>query len=293
VSDKNLQETVRDVIGERQNANSDASNQSNEAGISKSQSGDTQSGGTPDYVAGVDISDVPEQDRPRIRAKLESKLKLLEAGYTPRYQKVANLEKSLNWLSSKGLTAEKAEAILIKSLEQGEDTKSMTGDKKSAVGTLEKLISEAPYEQKEALQNMRKIILEETNADKLNKKIEELEGAVRYLSGKDRNMGEQQVERDLVDLEKKFGKEVISKYREAIKSEWAKYPNATAKNIMKYVVPDEEYEQALLSKSSRKTEKTNAITNTGGGVTSSTAQIDIKKTGWKDLLSTVIKEKRG
>ena len=288
---KTLRETLNEVIGE-QTAKPDASKASNQTGIVQNQSGETQSGGTPEYVAGVDISDIPEQDRPRIKAKLEEKLKLLDKGFQPKFQEVATLKKSLEWLASKGLTPEKAEKILLDSLVQG-DTKQLMGDKKEAVKTLDKLISESPYEQKEALQNMRKIILEETNADKLVKKIDELEKTVQYLSGKDINFGRQSVNNDLKALEEKFGKDMMDKYRDIVLAEWEKYPQTKAKDILKYVVPDDEYEQALLSKVNRQAEKLNAVTNNGSGVTSSTASLNVRKTSLKDLLTSVVKEKRG
>ena len=288
---KSLRETLGEVIGE-QAAKSNASTASNQGGIASSQSGETQSGGTPEYVAGVDISDIPEQDRPRIKAKLEEKLKFLEKGYQPKFQEVATLKKSLEWLASKGLTPEKAERILLESLTNG-DTKQIMGEKKEAVKTLDKLIQESPYEQKEALQNMRKIILEETSSDKLQKKIDDLEKIVHYLSGKDVNLGRQSVVNDLTALEVKFGKEMMDKYRDLVMVEWEKYPNTKAKDILKYVVPDDEYEQAILSKVNRQSEKLNAVTNNGSGVTSSTASLNIRKTSLKDILTTVMKDKKG
>ena len=287
---KTLRETLGEVIGE-QVANSNASKASNPQGIAQSQSGDTKSGETPEYVAGVLVSDIPEQDRPRIKAKLEEKLKLLEKGYQPKFQEVAGLKKSLEWLASKGLTAEKAEKILLDSLTKGESATAITGDKKDAIKTLDKLIQESPYEQKEALTNMRKIILEETNSDKLQSKIDQLEKAVQYLSGKDMNFGKQTVEADLAKLEDKFGKDMIDKYRDVVMAEWEKYPNSKAKDILKYVANDDEYEQAILSKASRQSEKLNAVTNNSSGVTSS-ANINVRKSSLKDILTSVIKEKR-
>lgn len=280
-NDKTLRETVAEVVGETISHSSET-----HGGISKSQSGETSSGGTPEYVAGIDISDIPEQDRPRIKAKLESKLALLEKGYQPKFQEVASLKKSLEWLNSKGLTAEKAEAILIKAVE-GE--KLTTTEKKK----LDKLIQDSPYEQKEALQNMRQIILEETDVGQLRAEVADLKKVVNYFQGKDMQLGENQLNQDLGSLREKFGKDFVDKYEEAIRGEWRKYPNSKAKDILKYIALDEEYEQAILSKGNRNKEKQNAVTNVGGGVTSSSATMDVRKTGWKDLLTAVINEKKG
>ena len=284
---KTLRETVSEVIGE-QTANSKTSEVSNKEGIVQS-SGETQSGGKPEYVAGVDISDIPEQDRPRIKAKLEAKLALLDKGYQPKFQEVAKLKKSLEWLTSQGLTTEEAEATLMK---YAAEKKNPSVTKKDTLKTLDKLIQDSPYEQKEALQNMRKIILEETNNDVIKVELDELRKAVKYLSGKDMNFGRQQVETDLESLKAKFG-DVVEKYRDTVLAEWEKYPQSKAKDILKYVVPDEEYEQALLSKSNRKSEKLNAVTNSSSGVTSSSASMDVRKTSLKDILTSVVKEKRG
>lgn len=279
-----LKEVIRESIGETV--------KTNPSETPKDKSGETQSGGTPDYVAGVDISDIPEQDRVRLRAKLEEKARLIEKGYQPKFQEVATLKKAKDWLQSQGIPAEEVEQIIQKHIDQKKNPLAITNEKKDAVKTLDTLIENAPYEQKETLKQMRQIILEETNASKLEKKIDELERKVLYFQGKDLQLGKQVVEADLVTLESKFGKDVIAKYRDNVISEWEKYPNSKAKDILKYVVPDEEYEQALLSKKSNVENKLNAISSQGAGVTSSTATIDVRKTSWKDLLTTVVKEKK-
>ena len=284
---KTLRETVQEVIGER-NANPNPNIDSSSTGISQSQSGDTKSGEKPEFVAGVDISDIPEQDRPRIKAKLEEKLKFLEKGYQPKFQEVAKLKKSLEWLGQQGITGEEAEEVLKKHIE-GKKAPS-SSDKKDTLKTLDKLIQESPYEQKEALQNMRKIIAEETNSDVLRNEISELKKAVIYLTGKDMNINLREAEQELTALEGKLGKELISTYREKALEEKAKYPGATISKILKNIVPDDEYDQAILSKGSRAKEKLNAVTNNGSGATSSSATLNVRKTSMKDILTSVLKK---
>lgn len=283
-NDKTLESVVREVIGENT-----ASKQPSPQGISNAKTGETQSGGTPVYVAGVDISDIPEQDRPRITAKLEEKAKLIEKGYQPKFQKVANLEKSLNWLTQQGITPEEATEQLQKYVEHKKNP--VTGQKQEVTKTLDKLIKESPYEQKEALENMRKIIVEETDVDKLRSEVNELKKVVNYFSTKDMNVVETNFNNDLTSLREKFGKELIDKYEEPLKGEFRKFPQSKAKDILKYVVPDEEYEQALLSKPNRNQEKLNAVTNQGSGVVGSSATVNIRKTSMKDLLTSVMKDK--
>lgn len=288
-----LKQTLREVVGETQETPKTEPKQTVEE-VSKSQSDETKSGETPEYVAGIDISDIPEQDRPRIKAKLEEKAKLLEKGYQPKFQKVAKLEKSLEWLSQQGITSEEAETQLMKYAEQKKNPVQVIQEKKAAVNTLDKLIEEAPYEQKDSLQKMRKIILEETGAEDFKKELADLRKVVGYFQTKDLQLGEIQIKSELQSLSEKFGKDFISKYEDTVLSEWRKYPQSQARNILKYVVPDEEYEQAIVSSKTKQIktrEKAEAVTSAGSGVTSSSETIDTKGR-WRDTIKQVINLKK-
>ena len=242
------------------------------------------------YVAGVKISEYPEQERAVAKKVLSDKAKLLESGYQKKFQEVAKFKKAQEDLVKMGLSVEEAQGVLEKHIEQKRNPVQTTAEKKEAVKTLDKLISEAPYEQRQPLEQMRQIILEETNISKLEKKVEDMERVVNYFRGKDIQLGEQTLNTDLTSLEAKFGKELIERYADDVKSEWRKYPNSKAKDILKYVVPDEEYEQALLSKRTKTKEKLEASASSGSGVTSSSETINTQGK-WKDTLRQIMKTK--
>lgn len=287
MAETTLKDVLREVKGET--IGTPASNKETSEGASK-ETGETKSGDTPEYVSGINISELPEQERAVAKKVLSEKAKLLESGYQKKFQEVAGYKKEKEDLVKMGLTQEEAVSVLREHIQKKQNPASVTADKKDAVKTLDKLINDAPYEQRQPLEQMRQIILEETSANELRKEIAELKQAVTYFRGKDMQLGEQTLKSDLTSLEQKFGKEFIEKYSDLVTDEWRKYPNSKAKDILKYVVPDDEYEQALLSKKTKTKEKLEASASGGSGVTSSSEAIDTKGK-WRDTLKQIMKNK--
>jgi len=281
--------TLKDVLREVKSEPVDATPK-DAKGVSNDSSSETKSGETEEYVAGVKISEYPEQERAVAKKVLSEKAKLLESGYQKKFQEVAKFKKAQEDLVNMGLSVDEAQGVLAKHIEQKKNPVTITAEKKDAVKTLDKLIEQAPYEQRQPLEQMRQIILEETNVSALSKKVDEMDKVINYFRGKDIQLGKQTLETDLTSLEQRFGKEIIEKYRDDVVKEWNKYPNSKAKDILKYVVPDDEYDQALLSKRTKTKEKLEASASSGSGVTSSTEAINTKGK-WKDTLKQIIKQK--
>lgn len=289
--DKTLQETIGEVIGQQETANENNQSFETKEGISaNAATGETDSGGTPDNVAGIDISDVPEQDRPRIIKALKEKFDIADKGIQKKFQEVAPLKKALDDLKNIGYTPEQAWEVLRKSKETPTQTAS---DSKTAIKKLDKLISEAPYEQKEQLTNFRDIILEETNVSALMKKVENLERALGYVSATAQTSKVKEINEELNSLSSRFGKDFIDKHRDTIVDVALKNPGVALTRIIKVETPDDEYEQAILSRGKKilTTEKKNAITSSGSGVTSSVEKIDSKKP-LNQIMMEAIKRKR-
>lgn len=293
---KTLNETISSVLEENQSGTSEAQENETQSDLSEGQSAETKSGETAEYASGVDISDIPEQERPRIKELLEKKAKLLEKGYQPKFQKVAQLEKTLEWLKSEGLSEQEAADQLRSYAQQKKNPVAITDDKKKAVRTLDKLLSEAPYEQKQALEQMRTIILEETNVSDLKKKVEDLEKVIGFFSTSANQSRQKEVNLELdTTFAKKLGKDFIDKHRDTIVSMAVKYPTASLSKIIKNETPDDEYEQAILAnlgKTTRKPltdEKRNAISSNGQGVSIAKDNIDTKGS-WSQTLRDLIKK---
>ena len=60
------------------------------------------------------------------------------------------------------------------------------------------------------------------------------------------------IERDIKTLEEKFGKDLVDKYRNDIRSMAAKYPQNSIPKIFKHFCDDDEYETAVLGSAKRK-----------------------------------------
>lgn len=290
-----LQQTLASVAKETQTPSTLASGETPQAS-SPSQASETQSGGTPqpEYVSGIDISDVPEQDRPRIREALSKKAGLLEKGYQQKYSEIAKFKKAQDELVNSGLSVDEAQQVLSRHLESKKNPQATTQAQQQTGRTLDKLLDMSPAEQKDALRQLDTIIKEQS-ADspvviELKKELAEMKKALSAVQGRDFVTAKSKAESDLEGLKTKFGNELIDRHRDLIMGEWSKYPQTQIKDIVKYVVPDEEYEQAILSsrKPSQTTkEKINAISSAGSGI-SSVQDAYNPKMKTKDLLREVV-----
>lgn len=292
-----LQETLQEVIGETMKPQETDSKETN----GTNSSGDETQGGTSqkEYVGGIDISDVPEQDRPRIKELLSSKISLVEKGAQAKYQEIAKYKKEKESIIAAGLTEDEAANVLRNYAEQKRNVnQTTTQTKKEAVKSLDKMISEAPLEQREALTNLRTIIKEEgntDNVDKLLEKVDRLEKAVGYFNQNAVDNRTSEVNKELDKLSSKYGKDFVEKNKDEVLKLAIQYPKTDVRRILRDVSDPDEYEEALLaskqpSKKAVTTEKLNAITSTGSGVSGSSEVINLQKTSYKDLFRNFAKK---
>ena len=79
---QSVQDTLREVIGETVSSPDKTSSTETKESAPVGTSAETKSGEpAKEYVSGIDLSDIPEQDRPRIKELFSKKAKLLEDGY--------------------------------------------------------------------------------------------------------------------------------------------------------------------------------------------------------------------
>ena len=302
--DKTLKETLTEALSGNEDTTKVAEGETEQGISGKETAGETTTGGTPEYVSGIDISEIPEQDRPRIRTLLEKKAKLLEDGYQGKFKEVADFKKAQQELINAGLTVDEAKDVLNKHLEQKRNPQTTTTDKKDALKTLDKLIEQAPLEQRSALEQMRTIVQEEgigaflkevgyDNMQSFVKDFRSLRDFAMATSGKMMEDRKSQINTDLEILSSKYGKDLIDKYREVIAEKGLQHPNLTINKIFQYEVPIEELEQAILLKGKKPLteDKKKAISNTSSGITSATEKVDIKKSSFADILLSGIGKK--
>ena len=121
---------------------------------------------------------------------------------------------------------------------------------------LDKLIDDATDPaQRENLRDIREIIKEEVDIGD----VSSLKNEVKLLRDKLSNLENasliginDKIERDIKTLEERFGKDLVDKYRNDIRSMAIKYPQNSIPKIFKHFCDDEEYDQAVLKNEKRK-----------------------------------------
>lgn len=290
--DKTLRETIAEGLGGNDETTKTQANETDKGISAGETSGETKAGETPEYVSGIDISDIPEEDRPRIKELLGKKAKLLEDGYQTKFKEVADYKKEKDNLSKAGITVQEASDALKKYISNKSSPELTKTDQKQTIKTLDKLIAEAPYEQQAALKQMRDIINEETEVSVIRKELDDIKKSLGFYQQKAMQERKVQVENDLVKLSEKYGQELINKYKDIIVERGLQYPDATVSKILSIEVPIEEIEQAILLKGKKPLtkEKREAISSNGSGVTSAGEKIDVKTKSFADILMGGLKK---
>ena len=287
-----MEKTLKEVVGEvaKETRETSATTETKPEGISETKENTETKSGEPVYVSGVDISDIPEQDRPRIKDLIEKKAKLLEKGYQPKFQRVAELEKTQADLVAAGLTVEEARTVLQNHIQSKKNP--ISQEKKEAKKTLDTLIESSPAEQKESLRQLRTILMEEgrvEEVEKLRKEITEMRQVMGSVTMGYQDVKKKEIESQIPDLQKRYGKDLVEKYHDTIVEEALKF-NVSPSQVLRNRASDDEIEQAISQKASRKQEKINAVSSAPSGVTAS-EKIEIKDRKFGAVLRDIIKSK--
>lgn len=292
-NDKTLSQTIRSVMTDTKTPSLTTPVQAAE-GISASPSGDTQSGGTPEYVSGIDISTIPEQERPTARKVLAEKAKLLEDGYQSKFREINEFKKQREEILKLGISENEAAQVIRDHVSSKTNAKDA---KKEAARVIDQLKDSAPdLETRKGLENLENIIMELTDIKDIRKKLESLENYVNHSRGREFQSREQSLTTVLDSLNGKYGKGVIDKYRDEVIKQGLAYPDADPKRLLHAIADPDELEQAILSngvkkETVRQQEKINAISPQGSGLTSPAQTIDIRKTSLKGVMAQVFAKK--
>lgn len=290
--DKNLNQTIKAAV-EQAHGTSAATLEKTGQELSTGTTGETQSGGTPEYVNGVDISSFPEQERTIARKALEEKGKLLENGYQKKFAEIAQFKKQREEVLRLGISENEAVQVLRDHVASKTTAKDA---KKEASRVIDQLKESAPdLETRKGLDNLENIIKELTNIDDIKKQLAELQGYVDNSKGREFQNREQSLNSALDSLKKEYGANIVEKYGDDIIRQGLAYPNATPERLLHAIADPAELKQALLSNSNkngetRKQEKINAVSSPGSGMTNSVAAVDVRKMSMKDIFSLAKKK---
>jgi hypothetical protein len=288
-----LEQTIKEVLGNPSGQTQEPNQEGTPNRQTELKAGEAAK---PDYESGVDFSDIPEQIRTQVKEKFKTKAKLLEDGYQGKFKEVSQFKKAQDELIKMGLTTQEAYDVLAKYIEQKKNPEKTVEQKKEAVKTLDKLISEAPFEQREALTQMRQIILEETEIGELKKQVSQLSDFVKILSGKHFEDRRDSANSELDKLAEIYGKEIVDKYRDKVIDISLRFPQESVRKILFHEASDDLEKSFLEKKEGKKEilnqEKKNAISSSGSGVSGASEMIETKGKSFAQLIQDVKKVMR-
>ena len=283
----NLQETITETLKETTETSNVPKIETKEESTPKEE---TTAGETStqekEFVSGIDISDIPVADRPRIRELLSKKAGLLEKGYQTKFQEVAALKRELERLEERGINVDEARQAIDKMVYE----KTKPSDTKRADRLLDQLIQQSP-DQRSNLEQFRKLVHEESDKDVLQAKIDKIEKVLASITQTTTVNREREVSSALDKLAETYGDELVDKHRVEIMRQAIMYPQTSPKTLLFALAPDD-VEKAISAKKPKPVtqEKRNAVSNQPSGITGMET-LDESKLSMKDLLRSIGKKK--
>jgi hypothetical protein len=279
----------------------------NKSGANNNSGQSSQAGKLDALIADLDFSDVPEAVRDSVIAKVKDKVRLYDSSYRAKTEMISEEKKRVeaDRQSIKALldiqrelkdnpNMEKAVIQVINDFRSGKTHNSET-NRDANIKRLDKLIDNAgDPDTREQLREMRQIVIEETDAPALKAKMNELEEEIKRLKSSSLNGHAEKVDTEIDLLEKKYGKEFISKYREDIKASALKYPHQKVGKLLYHFADDSELEEAIFKVAEEKKKKELEIKKNGSlpdGRSMST-KVDVPKdshgrVSWRGLINNM------
>ena len=297
-TDEKVNTTLREVLG-----NSFDDQTQKKSDDSKSQQ--TDSGDKREFVAGIDVSDIPDNmSKSEFKEYLAKKGKLLEDGYVPKFKEVAEYKKERDAMLALGLTTQEAGKIIREHI-AARDNKNKSDVKQDLKSEMDQLKEEAPdLETRKGVERLERIIKqlskESPEFKELKERLDKAEKALGYVQNKTITSRVESLNKDLDELSgERFDKDFIEKYREKVITIGKQYPDASVRELIKAAATSDDYDEALLktkkkeeSKERNIKEKINANDSASSGVTGKEKEMDVKKTSMKQLLSHVFTQKK-
>lgn len=294
-TEEKVNTTLREVIGESMNQ----THKKSEDKISEQ----TESGRKPEFISGIDVSDLPDNlTKTELKELLAKKGKLIEDGYQVKFKEVAEYKKERDALIAQGVSIKDASKIIQEAVM---NNRTKTEAKTEIKREIDALKDEAPdMETRKGVERLERVIKElsiDSPAYKeLKKDLDEVKKALDYVQNKTILSRVEGLNKSLDDLSgNKFDKDFIEKYREQAVKEGKKFPDAPISKILQVISDPDDYDSALLRtkkneerKESRIKEKLNANDSSSSGVTGSEKQFDVSSNSWKNTLRHVLTKKR-
>lgn len=289
-ADKNLTETLKTAIAETSDTAKTVQKET-QADMSKGTEG-AKAKSEPVYVAGVDVSDVPDNVREALKAKLEEKAGLLEKGYNKKFQDVAALKKLKDEISNMGLTEDEVRTAVIEKLQaKTKSSESTASEKKEAKKLLDKFAEMNPDEA-ERLKNLREVILEEAGYKEIREELENLKKEMRSTKEITTMTVREKKEAEIESLKSVYGADLVDEYHDVLLNEGLRQPRMSVRSLLFAIAPDK-VEEVISKKAEKKKtipdEKREAISSPSKGLSSSTEAVNTKQP-WKGFFRELTKK---
>lgn len=296
MADEKVNQTLKEVIGNNAQAQKKSEDKNSEQ---------TQSGEKPEFVSGIDVSDIPDNmTKAEFKEFLAKKGKLLEDGYVPKFKQVAEYAKERDALTALGVTPQEASKIIREAV-NNKANENKVEVKKEIKREIDQLKEEAPdLETRKGIERLERVVMELSKSSpeylELKDRLDKAEKALGYVSQRELTSRADSLNEALDKLsDTRFDKAFIDKNREIIIEEGKKFPNAPINKIIQVVTDADEYADAILktakkesSEKNRIKEKINANDSASSGVTGSEKQFDVSKNSWKSTLRHVFAQNK-
>ena len=211
-------------------------------------------------IADIDLSDVPEQYRNEVRKKLGEKVKQYDTGFRSKTEDLAREREQVQSqkVALRDLTVlrdeissnpalEKKITKVINDFRAGnfnpDDSKT-----KEASKLLDKLIDNASdAETKEQLRQMRQIVKDEIpDTSSMKEELQSMRKELESLKNATLTGQAERVTQKIGQLEERFGKDIIGKYKEQIKESALKFPGVEISKLFYSYADENDVKSALL-----------------------------------------------
>lgn len=290
-----VDKTLREVIGNSVTQTQEKSNVNN--------SEQTETGRKPEYVSGIDVSDMPDSlTKSEAKDWLAKKGKLIEDGYQVKFKEISEFKKERDAIVALGVTPARAAEIIRNAVKT---TETKTEAKTEIKREIDSLKDEAPdVDTRRGVERLEKVIKElapDSPAFKeLQKEIAEIKKALGFVQNKTMQSRVESLNGSLDSLKgERFDGDFIEKYRDKVVELGRQYPEATTRELIKAASTADDYDDAILKTKetkqkteSRIKEKINANDSASSGVTGSEKKVDVQKVSLKGLIRQVMTQKR-
>lgn len=263
-------------------------------------------------IEDIDLSDVPVEQRDTVKKYLFQKVKQYDAGFRSKTEDVSKEKKELEQkrhevndllkLREEIQGNPELEKQITKMINNARAGVPIVENKETtqALKKLDKYIENAPdAETRESLQTMREIIKDEISGVGIkDDEIKALKEEIKSIRNATQMSQAERIDSKLSKLKDRFGKDIVNKYENDIRTAALKYPGQDIDKLFRYVASDDDLRNAYIKEAEKNKKREQELKEEGTSPRSSGIRTPIKvekdkfgRTNIRDLVSKVLNKK--